>query len=125
MIEAVVILTVAAGAVIRTKVVRRTELRRARDRAERVLDELAADTCTALASGRESRRSDRAVRRYATARDRVEGATTRRELDRLVARHHRRRAAAHLAARGMGRARGIVASGIPRRRSRGRPGSER
>ncbi|MCC6832672.1 MAG: hypothetical protein IT200_15125 [Thermoleophilia bacterium] len=125
MIEAVVILTVAAGAVVRTKVVRRTELRRARERAERVLDELAADTCSALAKGRETRRSARAVRRYAETRDLVAGATTRRELDRLVARHHRRRAAAHLAARGMGRARGIVTGGIPRRRTRGRPGSER
>ncbi len=116
MIETVLIIGVVAGAAVRVWVVRRNELRRARQRAEGVLDELAADTCTALARGRESWRSDRAIRRYERARDTVAGAGSRRELDRLVIRHRRRRRAAELTTRGLGRARGIVSGGIPRRR---------
>lgn len=116
MIEAIVILTVAAGAVVRTKVVRRTELRRARERAEWVLDDLANDTCAALARGREGRRSDRAIRRYERTREAVASAASRRELDRVVARHRRRRRVTELGTRGLDRARGIVTGGIPRRR---------
>ena len=98
---------------------RRAALTRARMRAEGMLDELAEAACAALARGDDpatSRRCARAVDRYERSRERVAAAQTRRDLDRLVARHELRQSANHLVARGIDRALGLVTDRIPTRR---------
>ena len=95
---------------------RRRALRRARARAEGMLDDLAAAACSALADPGRDRGATRAVERYATARDRVAAATTRRELDRMVRRHELRLAGYAFATRGLERARDLLAQVVPARR---------
>ena len=109
MIELLVVAGIAAAVVLRVAVARRAAMRRARLRAEAVLDELAAAACDALAGDDASRRSARAVERYARTRDRVAAARTRRELDALVARHQLRVQAWDLVDRGRARARAALA----------------
>ena len=108
------------AAVVARQAGRRAELRRARARAEAMLDELAAAACTTLADGSEpatSRRSARAVERYGSTRDKVAAAaSSRRELDRLVMRHQMRLGAIALATRGLERTRDWLAEAIPARR---------
>ena len=90
MLEVLVIAGLAAAVALRVAVARRAALRRARLRAEAVLDELAGAACDALAADDRSRRSARAVDRYAHTRDRVAAARTCSELDVIVARHQLR-----------------------------------
>lgn len=90
--------------------------RRSRARAERVLDDLAADACAALARDERSRRCARTLDRYARTRERVVRARTCRELELVVARHRLRRGAEDLAAQGAGRLRAFLAEGIAARR---------
>ena len=119
MIEVLVITgLVVALAILRTAS-RRAALRRARARAEAMLDDLAATACAALADGADaatSRRAARAVERYGEARERVAAATTRRELERLVRRHELRLAGIALATRGLERVRDLIAQAVPVRR---------
>ena len=117
MIEVLVIAGLAAAVVLRVVVARRAALRRARLRAEAVLDELAGAACDALAADDRSRRSARAVERYAHTRDRVAAARTCRELDALVARHQLRMQAQDLVDRGRQRARAALAGLMTVRRS--------
>lgn len=119
MIELLVVSGLAAMLVALAATARRAALRRARARAEAVLDDLAAAACAALASGSDpstSRRCARALDRYERTRSRVAGAHTRRELDMLVARHRMRQGAIRLATRGLERARDLVAEAVPARR---------
>ena len=116
MIEVLVIAGLTAAVALRVVVARRAALRRARLRAEAVLDELAGAACDALAADDRSRRSARAVERYGRTRDRVAAARSRRELDRLVARHQMRLGAIALATRGLERARDLIAQAVPVRR---------
>ncbi len=116
MVEVVVIALLVAGAVLAREQGRRRALRRARIRAEGMLDDLAASACAALADPRRERRAARAVERYGAARDRVAVATSPRELERLVRRHERRLAAAALATRGLERVRDAIAEAVPARR---------
>lgn len=98
---------------------RRAALRRARLRAEGMLDELAAAACAALARGEDpstSRRAARAVERYSAMGDRVAAARTRRELELLVARHQVRQGAVRMVTRGLERARDLLAEAVPARR---------
>ena len=108
-----------AAAIVARAAARRADLRRARLRAEAMLDELATAACATLADGSDpsrSRRSARAVDRYGRTRDRVAAAQSRRELDRLVARHQMRLGAMALATRGLERARDLIAQAVPVRR---------
>lgn len=84
--------------------------RRARARAERILDVLATEACEALAWDDRSRRSDRAIARYDRARSRVATAHTCRELEAAIARDRLRLTARDLAVRGAER----VAELLPR-----------
>jgi hypothetical protein len=102
--------------VVQIGVARRARLRRARARAEGVLDELAAATCDALAHGPASRRAARAVRRYERTRDRVAASSTARELEGLVVWHQRRRQVISLANEGTRRVQDLVMRGIARSR---------
>ena len=90
MIEVLVIGGLVAAVLLRVVAARRAALTRARSRAEAVLDELAGAVCDALAADDRSRRSARAVERYAQARNRVAAARTCRDLDAIVARHQLR-----------------------------------
>lgn len=94
----------------------RAARRRSRARAERVLDDLAADACAALARDERSRRCARSLDRYARTRERVARARTCRELELVVARHRLRRGAEDLAAQGVERLRALLAEGIVARR---------
>jgi hypothetical protein len=95
----------------------RSARRRSRARAERVLDDLAAAACAALARGDDtSRRVVRALARYDRTRERVARARTCRELELLVARHRMRRGAADLVAQGADRVRALLAEGAAARR---------
>ena len=119
MVELLIILGLGAAIAVRVAVVRRTAMRRARLRAEGVLDELAAAACVSLAGGADpatSRRCARAVDRYERTRDRVAQAQTPRELDALVARHEVRQAAIDLVERGIARVRGALPPGLLIRR---------
>jgi hypothetical protein len=116
-IEVLVIAGLAAVVALRVVVARRAALRRARLRAEAVLDELAGAACDALAADDRSRRSARAVERYAQARDRVAAARTCHELDAIVARHQLRLEAQDLVDRVRRRARAALAGLISVRRS--------
>jgi hypothetical protein len=89
MIESLLIIALSMAVVVQFGAARRARLRRARARAEGVLDELAAATCDALAHGPASRRAARAVHRYERTRQRVATASTR-ELEGLVIWHQRR-----------------------------------
>lgn len=107
------------AAVVAREAARRADLRRARRCAEAMLDELATAACASLADGSDparSRRSARAVERYGRTRDRVAAARSRRELDRLVARHRMRLGAISLATRGLERTRDLIAQAVPARR---------
>ena len=95
---------------------RRRALRRARARAEGMLDDLAAAACSALADPARERGAARAVERYGTARDRVASATTPRELEWMVRRHELRLAGFGIATRGLERARDLIAQAVPARR---------
>ncbi len=109
---------VAAG-IVWLSARRRAALQRSRLRAESMLDDLAERACAALARGDDpatSRRCARAVDRYERSRERVAAAQTRRDLDRLVARHELRQSANDLLARGLDRARGLVTDRVPGRR---------
>ena len=117
MIELLVIAGLAAAVGLRVATARRGALRRSRLRAEAVLDELAAAACDALAGDDRSRRSARAVERYARTRDQVAAARTRRELDALVARHQLRVQVWDLVERGRRRALTALAGLITVRRS--------
>ena len=119
MIEIAVIAGLVAAAIVAREAARRADLRRARLRAEAMLDELAAAACATLADGSDparSRRSARAVERYGRTRDQVAAAHSRRELDRLVARHRMRLEAIGLATRGLERARDLIAQAVLVRR---------
>lgn len=107
------------AAIVARQAARRADLRRARLRAEAMLDELAAAACATLADGSDpsrSRRSARAVERYGRTRDRVAAARSRHELDLLVAHHEMRLGAIALATRGLERARDLIAQAVPLRR---------
>jgi hypothetical protein len=117
MIEVLVIAGLAGAAALRVVAVRRAALRRARSRAEAVLDELAGAACDALAADDRSRRSARAVERYARTRDRVAAARTCRELDAIVARHQLRLEAHDLVDRCRRRVRAALAGLMTVRRS--------
>jgi hypothetical protein len=78
----------------------RAARRRSRDRAERVLDDLAAAACAALAADDASRRTAPAVERYELYRERVAAARTCSELEALVACHRLRQGGWGLAALG-------------------------
>ncbi len=77
MLEVLVIAGLVVAAVLAREASRRRALRRARVRAEGMLDDLAAAACAALAEPGRDRRAARAVERYGTARDRVAAATHR------------------------------------------------
>ena len=111
MISALVI-----AAVLAREAGRRRALRRARVRAEGMLDDLAAAACAALADPARERGAARAVERYGTARDRVAGATTARELDWMVRRHELRLAGYAFVTRRLERARDLIAQVAPARR---------
>ncbi len=95
---------------------RRRALRRARARAEGMLDELAAAACAALAEPGRDRRAERALERYGTARDRVAAATTPRELEWMVRKHEVRLAGYAFVARRLEHARELIAQAVPARR---------
>lgn len=119
MTELLVIAGLVAAGIAWISARRRAALARARLRAEGMLDELAEAACEAIARGDDpstSRRCARAVERYERSRERVAAATTRRELDSLVARHELRRSANDFLARGIERAREFVTPGVPTRR---------
>ncbi|MGD9571667.1 MAG: hypothetical protein AB7V62_07290 [Thermoleophilia bacterium] len=115
MIEFVVVMALVGVAAVLVDRSRRQALRRARLRAEGVLDELAASACSALADGH-SRRSAKALDRYERVGAEVAAATTRRELDRVVNRHRRRQWAYGVATRGLVRVRDTIAEAVPARR---------
>jgi hypothetical protein len=95
----------------------RSARRRSRARAERVLDDLAAVACAALARGDDaSRRVARALERYDRTRERVARARTCRELEVVVARHRLRRGAEDLVAQAAERARAALVEGLAVRR---------
>jgi hypothetical protein len=119
MIELLVVATLAGLGAVAVVRARRAALRRARLRAEGMLDELATAACAALAHGdgrRSSRRADPAVERYAAMGDRVAAARTRRELEMLVARHRMRQGAYRVVTRGLERVRDTLAEAVPARR---------
>ena len=95
---------------------RRRALRRARARAEGMLDDLAAAACSALADPARERGAARAVERYGTARDRVAAASTARELEWMVRRHELRLAGYAFVTRRLERARDLIAQAVPARR---------
>ncbi len=115
MIEVLVITAFVGVAAVLVDRSRRQALRRARLRAEGVLDELAASACSAMADGH-ARRSAKALDRYERVGAQVASATTRRELDRVVNRHRRRQWAYGLATRGLVRVRETIAETVPARR---------
>jgi hypothetical protein len=91
--------------------------RRSRARAERVLDDLAAAACAALADGGDvSRRAVGALARYDRAREHVARARTCRELELIVARHRLRLGAEDLLAQAGDRVRALLAEGVAVRR---------
>jgi hypothetical protein len=109
--ELLVIVGVVAAGIAWLTARRRAALAQARLRAEGMLDELAEAACAAIARGDDpatSRRGARALERYERSRERVACATTRRELDSLVARHELRRSANELVGRGIERVRALV-----------------
>jgi hypothetical protein len=119
MVELLVVAALAGLGAVALARARRAALRRARLRAEGMLDELAAAACAALARAegrRGARRADRAVARYAAMGDRVAAARTRRELETLIARHRMRRGAHRVVIRGLERARETLAEAVPARR---------
>jgi len=116
MVEVVVIAGLVVAAALLREGSRRRALRRARARAEGMLDDLAAAACAALAAPGRDRRAARAVERYGVARDRVAAATTRRELEWMVRRHELRLSGYALAARGLERARDLIVQAVPVRR---------
>jgi hypothetical protein len=119
MFELLVVAAVAGIGMLAVARARRNALRRARLQAEGMLDELAAAACAALAGGEDpssSRRAARAVERYSAMGDRVAAASTRRELEVLVARHRLRQGAYRAVTRGLERARETLAEAVPARR---------
>jgi len=116
MVEVLVIAGLVVAAVLAREASRRRALRRARVRAEGMLDDLASAACAALAEPGRDRRAARAVERYGTARDRVAAATTRRELEWMVRRHELRLTGFAIATRGLERARDLIAQAVPVRR---------
>jgi hypothetical protein len=90
--------------------------RRSRARAERVLDDLAAAACAALALDDASWRTARALERYERYRERVAAARTCRELEAVVARHRLREGAWELAARSGERLLALLPEGTAVRR---------
>lgn len=116
MLEVLVIAGLVVAAVLAREASRRRALRRARVRAEGMLDDLAAAACAALAEPGRDRRAARAVERYGTARDRVAAATTRRELEWMVRRHELRLTGFAIATRGLERARDLIVQAVPVRR---------
>ena len=116
MVEVLVISALVIAAALARETSRRRELRRARARAQGMLDDLAAAACAALADPARDRGAARAVERYGAARDRVAAATTPRELDRMVRRHELRLAGYAFATRGLERARDLRAQAGPARR---------
>jgi hypothetical protein len=116
MVEVLVVAGLVVAAALLREAGRRCALRRARARAEWMLDDLAASACAALAEPGRDRRAERALERYATARDRVAAATTPRELERMVRRHELRLSGYAFAARGLERARDLIAQAVPARR---------
>jgi hypothetical protein len=116
MVEVLVIAGLVVAAALLREASRRRALRRARARAEGMLDDLAAAACAALAEPGRERRAARALERYGTARDRVAAATTPRELEWMVRRHELRRAGYAFVARRLERARDLIAEAVPARR---------
>jgi hypothetical protein len=116
MIEWLLIIAVGMALVVQIGIARRARLRRARARAEGVLDDLAATTCDALAHGPASRRAARAVSRYERTRERVAAASTARELESLVVWHGRRRQVIALANEGTRRVQDVFVRRIVRNR---------
>ena len=111
MTELLVIAGLVAAGIAWISARRRAALAQARLRAEGMLNELAEAACDAIARGDDpatSRRCARAVERYERSRERVAAATTRRELDSLVARHELRQSANELVRSGIERVRSIV-----------------
>ncbi len=101
----------AAVALIAGDLAARRARRRARLRAERVLDTLASEACAALADDDASRRTARAVARYDRAQQAVAVARTCRELEAVVARERVRLYAWELAGRGAERLRSLLPTG--------------
>ncbi len=116
MVEVLVIAGLVVAAALAHEASRRRALRRARARAEGMLDDLAAAACAALADPGRDRRAARAVERYGTARDRVAAATTRHELEWMVRKHELRRAGYAFVTRRLERARDLIAEAVPARR---------
>ncbi|MGE0026515.1 MAG: hypothetical protein AB7O78_03585 [Thermoleophilia bacterium] len=117
MVEILVIAGLVAAVALMRESSRRRALRRARARAEGMLDDLANAACAAMAEpGRSGRRAERALERYGTARDRVAAASTRRELEWMVRKHEVRLAGYAFAARGLERVREMIAEAVPVRR---------
>ena len=116
MLEVLVIAGLVVAAVLAREASRRRALRRARVRAEGMLDDLASAACAALAEPGRDRRAARAVERDGTARDRGAAATTRRELEWMVRRHELRLTGFAIATRGLERARDLIAQAVPARR---------
>lgn len=115
MVEVLIVVGVAGLAFAVMEAMRRAAHRRSLRRAERVLDDLAAAACAALADGGE-RRTARALARYERTRDRVAVARTRHELELVVARHRLRQGALRMGARTLERARDLIADTVPARR---------
>ena len=116
MVEVLIIAGLVVAAALARESSRRRALRRARVRAEGMLDDLASAACASLADPGREGGATKEVERYATARDRVAAATTRRELDRMVRRHELRLAGYAFATRGLERARDLLAQAVPARR---------
>ncbi|HTI35065.1 MAG TPA: hypothetical protein VL422_15420 [Miltoncostaea sp.] len=116
MIELLVIAGLVAAAVVARENGRRRAMRRARDRAESMLDDLANAACAALAEPGRGRRAERALARYGDARDRVASATTPRDLDRMVRNHELKQRGALLAVRALERVRDAIVEAVPVRR---------
>lgn len=116
MVEILVIAGLVVAAALAREAGRRRALRRARARADGMLDDLAAAACAALAEPGRDRRAARALERYGTARDRVAAATTRRELEWMVRKHELRLAGYAFAARRLERVRDLIAEAVPVRR---------
>jgi hypothetical protein len=116
MVEILVISALVIAVALAREAGRRRAFRRARARAEGMLDDLAAAACAALADPARERGAQKAVERYGTARDRVAAATTRRELDRMVRRHELRLAGYAFVTRRLERARDLLAQAVPARR---------
>ena len=118
MLEVLVIAGLVVAAVLAREASRRRALRRARIRAEGMLDDLAAAACAALAEPGRDRRAAPPARWSATAPPATASPrpATRRELEWMVRRHELRLTGFAIATRGLERARDLIAQAVPARR---------